>query len=214
MAAARHTTREGIQVQRAGIDRDPVHGDIRVGELAHPGREAGSALPRDSHHDMGGAGAVYQFLQSVDRPEDGDGIGLGMEAPDDGSAGRRLEARECPESTKPTIGRPLQGLAPRRRSNRRASRRAPTSTTRLGVVPRSVAVPTRPAISSVLSMNRHPSLGFGLLVAVTPRPVGGSTLTSRSSYRTSASVRLRLVFRSSPTIDRTDVKFELFRRDQ
>ena len=123
-----------------------------------------------------------------------------------------LEERECPVSTNPTMGKPFHGLLPRRRSNRRVSRRAPTRTTRLGGVASSCR--GRDVSRDVQSVvhESSPILGLGLMASVTSRTVPGSTLTSCSSYRTSASESPCLVFRSSPSIDRTDLKYELFRR--
>ena len=172
---------------------------------------AGAGLARDGHDDVRGPGAVDQLVEAIDAAQDRDGIGLGMEgqmaAPRPQARGSGMTGVDEADDRQPAP----RASCPGGGSSRRASRRAPTSTTRL----RGVAadrVDAMPRHIRVLFMNRHRSLGQTSTTLATAEPRGSAPTVFDPGTSPSLADLARFGFPSSSSIDRTDVKFELFRK--
>ena len=149
---------ESPRSSRAGIDQDPMHGDVGIDKLSEFWSACVAAgFARNGHDDVGGLGAVDQLVEPIDAAQHGDGIGLGMEgqmtAPGPQARGSGMTGIDEADDRQSVP----RASCPRRRISRRASRRAPTSTTRLRAG-RRPGLATM-ALSRVLFMNRHRSLG-------------------------------------------------------
>ena len=123
-------TRCSAKVEPAGIHEDPMHGDVGIDKLSQLGRSAGRTCPRPPRRH-GWRGPVDQLVEAIDVAQHRYGVGLGMEGQDGGCGAacssdeddrRRRSRRSAVRST---------GSPPAGGSGTGASRRAPTSNTRL-----------------------------------------------------------------------------------
>ncbi len=67
------------QVEAAGIDEEPMHGDAGIAKVGELSCEMRPGVSGYGHDQVGGLRAVEKLHKPIDTAQDGDRIGLGME---------------------------------------------------------------------------------------------------------------------------------------